>query len=31
MGVALVHNDLNGDMEQLRKKVKETADKISIQ
>ena len=31
MGVALVHDDLNADMDQLRKKVKETADKISIQ
>jgi len=30
MGVALVHDDLNADMDQLRKKAKETADKISI-
>ena len=30
MGVALVHDDLNADMNALRKKVKETADKISI-
>jgi phosphoribosylglycinamide formyltransferase 2 len=31
MGVALVHDDLNADMHQLRTKAKETADKISIQ
>jgi phosphoribosylglycinamide formyltransferase 2 len=31
MGVALVHDDLNADMDHLRKKAKETADKISIQ
>jgi len=31
MGVALVHDDLNADMHALRKKAKETADKISIQ
>jgi phosphoribosylglycinamide formyltransferase 2 len=31
MGVALVHDDLNADMHHLRKKAKETADKISIQ
>jgi len=30
MGVALVHDDLNADMEALRKKAKEAADKISI-
>ena len=30
MGVALVHDDLNADIDQLRKKAKETADKISI-
>ena len=30
MGVALVHDDLNADMDHLRKKAKETADKISI-
>jgi len=30
MGVALVHDDLNADMHHLRKKAKETADKISI-
>jgi phosphoribosylglycinamide formyltransferase 2 len=30
MGVALVHDDLNADMDYLRKKAKETADKISI-
>jgi phosphoribosylglycinamide formyltransferase 2 len=31
MGVALVHDDLNADVNTLRKKAKETADKISIQ
>ena len=31
MGVALVHDDLNADVNALRKKAKETADKISIQ
>ena len=31
MGVALVCDDLNADMNALRKKAKETADKISIQ
>jgi len=31
MAIALVHDDLNADMDQLRKKVKEMADKISIQ
>jgi phosphoribosylglycinamide formyltransferase 2 len=31
MGVALVHDDLNADMNAVRKKAKETADKISIQ
>jgi len=31
MGVALVHDDLNADMNEVRKKAKETADKISIQ
>ena len=31
MGVALVHDDLNADMIALRKKAKETADKISIE
>ena len=31
MGVALVHDDLNADINALRKKAKETADKISIQ
>jgi len=31
MGVALVHDDLNADMDHLRQKAKETADKISIQ
>jgi len=31
MGVALVHDDLNADVSALRKKAKETADKISIQ
>ena len=31
MGVALVCDDLNADMNELRKKAKETADKISIQ
>ena len=31
MGVALVHDDLNADMNAIRKKAKETADKISIQ
>jgi phosphoribosylglycinamide formyltransferase 2 len=30
MGVALVHDDLNAGMRQLRAKAKETADKISI-
>ena len=30
MGVALVHDDLNADMNALRKKAKEAADKISI-
>jgi len=30
MGVALVHDDLNADMDALRRKAKETADKISI-
>jgi phosphoribosylglycinamide formyltransferase 2 len=30
MGVALVHDDLNADIDFLRKKAKETADKISI-
>jgi len=30
MGVALVHDDLNADIDHLRKKAKETADKISI-
>ena len=30
MGVALVHDDLNADMHDLRTKAKETADKISI-
>ena len=30
MGVALVHDDLNVDVNHLRKKAKETADKISI-
>jgi phosphoribosylglycinamide formyltransferase 2 len=30
MGVALVHDDLNADMNAIRKKAKETADKISI-
>lgn len=30
MGVALVHDDLNADINALRKKAKETADKISI-
>ena len=30
MGVALVHDDLNADVNALRKKAKETADKISI-
>ena len=30
MGVALAHDDLNGDMLALRMKAKETADKISI-
>ena len=30
MGVALVHDDLNADMNHLRQKAKETADKISI-
>ncbi|HEX6846984.1 MAG TPA: formate-dependent phosphoribosylglycinamide formyltransferase [Chitinophagaceae bacterium] len=30
MGVALVHDDLNAEMHTLRKKAKETADKISI-
>jgi phosphoribosylglycinamide formyltransferase 2 len=30
MGVALAHDDLNADMLALRKKAKETADKISI-
>jgi len=31
MGVALAHDDLNGDMLALRMKAKETAEKISIQ
>ena len=31
MGVALVHDDLNADMNAVRKKAKEMADKISIQ
>ena len=31
MGVALVHDDLNADVNALRRKAKETADKISIQ
>ena len=31
MGVALVYDDLNADINALRKKAKETADKISIQ
>jgi phosphoribosylglycinamide formyltransferase 2 len=31
MGVALVCDDLNADINALRKKAKETADKISIQ
>jgi phosphoribosylglycinamide formyltransferase 2 len=30
MGVALVYDDLNADIDHLRKKAKETADKISI-
>jgi hypothetical protein len=30
MGVALVHDDLNAEMHALRKKTKDTADKISI-
>lgn len=30
MGVALVHDDLNADMNHLRQRAKETADKISI-
>jgi len=30
MGVALVHDDLNAEIGQLRKKAKDTADKISI-
>ncbi|HET6769412.1 MAG TPA: hypothetical protein VFH08_18525, partial [Chitinophagaceae bacterium] len=30
MAVALVHDDLNADMNHLRQKAKETADKISI-
>jgi hypothetical protein len=30
MGVALVHDDLNADMHELRAKAKDTADKISV-